>query len=186
LERFIQDRAKNEIRHQYLSAVKARTLSAAAPLQFGDGLRRPSTVQYVFRSSAVIIAHSRPGASLARLVSPKKKRGELWKVVCSAVEWGSVYGSTLKTFQTARDHWLPADPWHVMKYYAHFGHKASFSAWVIAPIPSKIIFVNYDEYVSNDLSVGGGKNIDLDQPGHPRLEDYIRGHRHYVQHRASA
>ncbi len=52
--------------------------------------------------------------------------------------------------------------WHVMKYYAHYGHKdfvlcLGYKADVI-----KNYFRNYDECVSNDFVLsGGGKNLEL-------------------------
>jgi glucose-1-phosphate cytidylyltransferase len=52
--------------------------------------------------------------------------------------------------------------WHVMKYYAHFGHKdfvlcLGYKADVI-----KRYFLNYEEAVSNDFVLsGGGKQVDL-------------------------
>ncbi len=52
--------------------------------------------------------------------------------------------------------------WHVMRYYAHFGHKdfvlcLGYKADVI-----KQYFLNYDETISNDFVLsGGGKNVDL-------------------------
>jgi glucose-1-phosphate cytidylyltransferase len=52
--------------------------------------------------------------------------------------------------------------WHVMKYYAHYGHKdfvlcLGYKADVI-----KNYFRNYDECISNDFVLsGGGKNLEL-------------------------
>lgn len=52
--------------------------------------------------------------------------------------------------------------WHVMKYYAHYGHKdfvlcLGYKADVI-----KSYFRNYDECVSNDFVLsGGGRNLEL-------------------------
>jgi glucose-1-phosphate cytidylyltransferase len=52
--------------------------------------------------------------------------------------------------------------WHVMKYYAHYGHKdfilcLGYKAEVI-----KEYFLNYDEYVSNDFTMSkGGKELNL-------------------------
>jgi glucose-1-phosphate cytidylyltransferase len=52
--------------------------------------------------------------------------------------------------------------WHVMKYYAHSGHKdfvlcLGYKADVI-----KNYFLNYDECLSNDFVLsGGGKNLEL-------------------------
>ncbi len=52
--------------------------------------------------------------------------------------------------------------WHVMRYYAHYGHKdfvlcLGYKADVI-----KQYFLNYDETISNDFVLsGGGKKVDL-------------------------
>ena len=52
--------------------------------------------------------------------------------------------------------------WHVMKYYAHYGHKdfvlcLGYKAEVI-----KNYFLNYNECTSNDFVLsGGGKNLEL-------------------------
>lgn len=52
--------------------------------------------------------------------------------------------------------------WHIMKYYAHFGHKDFILCLGWKANVIKEYFLNYDECVSNDfvLSSGGGK-IDL-------------------------
>lgn len=53
--------------------------------------------------------------------------------------------------------------WHLMKYYAHFGHKdfvlcLGYKAEVI-----KQYFLNYEEWISNDFTlVGGGKEVRLE------------------------
>lgn len=52
--------------------------------------------------------------------------------------------------------------WHVMRYYAHFGHKdfilcLGFGAWAV-----KEYFLNYDETRSNDFVLrGGGADIEM-------------------------
>ena len=48
--------------------------------------------------------------------------------------------------------------WHVMKYYAHFGHKdfVLCLGWQADVI--KNYFLNYDECVSNDFVLSGGGN----------------------------
>src|ERR1700730_10552593 len=52
--------------------------------------------------------------------------------------------------------------WHVMKYYAHFGHKdfvlcLGYKADVI-----KEFFLKYEEWISNDFTLSqGGKQLDL-------------------------
>src|SRR5687767_2749734 len=52
--------------------------------------------------------------------------------------------------------------WHVMKYYAHFGHKDFVLCLGHGADVVKNYFLNYNECVSNDfvLSEGGGK-LDL-------------------------
>ena len=52
--------------------------------------------------------------------------------------------------------------WHVMKYYAHFGHKdfVLCLGWQANVI--KEYFLNYDECISNDFVLSkGGREIDL-------------------------
>ena len=52
--------------------------------------------------------------------------------------------------------------WHLMKYYAHFGHKDFILCLGHRADTIKNYFVNYDEYVSNDFVLSaGGKNINL-------------------------
>jgi glucose-1-phosphate cytidylyltransferase len=52
--------------------------------------------------------------------------------------------------------------WHLMKYYAHYGHKDFILCLGHRADSIKDYFVKYDEYVSNDFVLSaGGKNIDL-------------------------
>jgi len=52
--------------------------------------------------------------------------------------------------------------WHVMKYYAHYGHKDFILCLGHRGDSIKDYFVKYDEYISNDFVLSaGGKNIDL-------------------------
>ena len=52
--------------------------------------------------------------------------------------------------------------WHVMKYYAHFGHKDFILALGYRADVIKDFFLNYSEAVSNDFVLSeGGKRIDL-------------------------
>ena len=54
--------------------------------------------------------------------------------------------------------------WHVMKYYAHFGHKDFILCLGYRADKIKEYFLNYDECVSNDFTMSkGGKSIDLKQ-----------------------
>jgi glucose-1-phosphate cytidylyltransferase len=52
--------------------------------------------------------------------------------------------------------------WHLMKYYAHFGHKEFILCLGYRGDTIKNYFLNYDECVSNDFVLtGGGKKVDL-------------------------
>jgi glucose-1-phosphate cytidylyltransferase len=52
--------------------------------------------------------------------------------------------------------------WHVMKYYAHFGHKDFILCLGYGANAIKNYFLHYDECVSNDFVLsGGGKNVQL-------------------------
>ena len=50
--------------------------------------------------------------------------------------------------------------WHVMKYYAHFGHKDFILCLGYKADVIKNYFVNYDEFMSNDFVLSnGGKDL---------------------------
>src|SRR6266481_3900434 len=52
--------------------------------------------------------------------------------------------------------------WHVMKYYAHFGHKDFILCLGYKADKIKDYFLHYDECVSNDFTMSaGGKSLDL-------------------------
>jgi glucose-1-phosphate cytidylyltransferase len=52
--------------------------------------------------------------------------------------------------------------WHVMRYYAHFGHKDFILCLGYRADTIKSYFLNYDETTSNDFVLAeGGKRIDL-------------------------
>jgi len=52
--------------------------------------------------------------------------------------------------------------WHVMKYYAHFGHKDFILCLGHRADAIKHYFLNYDECLSNDFKLSrGGKHVDL-------------------------
>jgi len=52
--------------------------------------------------------------------------------------------------------------WHLMKYYAHFGHKDFILCLGYKADKIKDYFLNYNEYVSNDFTLtNGGKDIQL-------------------------
>lgn len=52
--------------------------------------------------------------------------------------------------------------WHLMRYYAHFGHKDFVLCLGHGGAAIKNFFLNYDECVSNDFVLtGGGKNVEL-------------------------
>jgi glucose-1-phosphate cytidylyltransferase len=51
--------------------------------------------------------------------------------------------------------------WHLMRYYAHFGHKDFILCLGYRGDMIKEYFVNYDEWLSNDfILTNGGKNIE--------------------------
>jgi glucose-1-phosphate cytidylyltransferase len=52
--------------------------------------------------------------------------------------------------------------WHVMKYYAHFGHKDFILCLGYRADKIKDYFLHYDECISNDFVLSaGGKNVSL-------------------------
>lgn len=51
--------------------------------------------------------------------------------------------------------------WHVMKYYAHFGHKEFILCLGYKADVIKKYFLNYDECLSNDFTLSGAGNVDL-------------------------
>ena len=52
--------------------------------------------------------------------------------------------------------------WHVMKYYAHFGHKDFVLCLGYRGDVIKNYFLNYNECLSNDFTLSeGGKKLDL-------------------------
>lgn len=52
--------------------------------------------------------------------------------------------------------------WHIMKYYAHFGHKDFILCLGYKADVIKDYFLNYNEYISNDFTMSnGGKDIVL-------------------------
>jgi glucose-1-phosphate cytidylyltransferase len=54
--------------------------------------------------------------------------------------------------------------WHVMKYYAHFGHKDFILCLGYKGDAIKNYFLNYNEYLSNDFTLSnGGKDLKLKQ-----------------------
>ncbi|PZW40802.1 glucose-1-phosphate cytidylyltransferase [Humitalea rosea] len=52
--------------------------------------------------------------------------------------------------------------WHLMKYYAHFGHKDFILCLGYKGATIKEFFANYQEWISNDFVLeGGGRRLDL-------------------------
>jgi glucose-1-phosphate cytidylyltransferase len=51
--------------------------------------------------------------------------------------------------------------WHIMKYYAHFGHKDFILCLGYKADTIKRYFLNYDEWLSNDFTLSDGGKIDL-------------------------
>jgi glucose-1-phosphate cytidylyltransferase len=58
--------------------------------------------------------------------------------------------------------------WHLMKYYAHFGHKEFILCLGYKADKIKDYFLNYNEYISNDFTLyNGGKEL------HPEKGDLV-------------
>lgn len=84
--------------------------------------------------------------------------------------------------------------WHVMKYYAHYGHTDFILALGYQADVIKDFFLNYDEAVSNDFVMsGGGRQIDYlatdiddwtitfaDTGTHSTIADRLRAVRRYI------
>src|ERR1700751_978158 len=52
--------------------------------------------------------------------------------------------------------------WHVMKYYAHFGHTDFILCLGYKANAIKEFFLRYEEWVSNDFTLSnGGRDVDL-------------------------
>ncbi len=52
--------------------------------------------------------------------------------------------------------------WHLMKYYAHYGHKEFILCLGYKPDKIKEYFLNYNEYIANDFTLhNGDKNLHL-------------------------
>ena len=51
--------------------------------------------------------------------------------------------------------------WHVMKYYAHFGHKEFILCLGYKADVIKNYFLNYDECLSNDFTLSGAGKVEL-------------------------
>ena len=60
--------------------------------------------------------------------------------------------------------------WHLMKYYAYFGHKEFILCLGYKSEVIKEYFLNYKEWASNDFVLsGGGRDIRLLNSRHRRL-----------------
>jgi glucose-1-phosphate cytidylyltransferase len=70
--------------------------------------------------------------------------------------------------------------WHLMKYYAHFGHKDFVLCLGYKGNVIKDYFLKYDESVSNDFVWSqGGKKIDFINRD---IDDYVRRNWCQFQH----
>ena len=77
--------------------------------------------------------------------------------------------------------------WHLMKYYAYFGHKEFILCLGYKAEVIKDYFLNYKEWVSNDFVLSdGGRDIRLAELGHRRLAHHLRRHRDAVDDRRTA
>ncbi len=66
--------------------------------------------------------------------------------------------------------------WHVMRYYAHFGHTDFVLCLGYGAHHIKDFFLNYDETASNDFVLRERRRRAAGQR-HPGLDDHLRPHR---------
>ncbi len=77
--------------------------------------------------------------------------------------------------------------WHVMKYYAHYGHTDFILCLGYQAEAIKRYFLNYSECISNDFILSnGGKKIESVGKRHPELADSFRRHGSKGQYRPEA
>jgi glucose-1-phosphate cytidylyltransferase len=68
--------------------------------------------------------------------------------------------------------------WHVMKYYAHYGHKDFILCLGHRADAIKNYFLTYNECLSNDFILSGRRQEPgTDEQRHRRLAHYFRLHR---------
>ena len=61
--------------------------------------------------------------------------------------------------------------WHVMRYYAHYGHRDFILCLGHRGDVIKDYFLNYNECMSNDFTLsGGGRDVHLLPARHQRLD----------------
>ncbi|MGX1479091.1 UNVERIFIED_CONTAM: NDP-sugar pyrophosphorylase family protein [Streptomyces canus] len=75
--------------------------------------------------------------------------------------------------------------WHVMRYYAHFGHTEFILCLGYGAHHIKNFFLNYEETTSNDFVLRkGGDRAAVHR--HLGLDDHVRADRHRVADRGAA
>ena len=76
--------------------------------------------------------------------------------------------------------------WHIMRYYAHFGHKDFILCLGYKADVIKDYFLRYEETLSNDFVLSGENGgVELLRSRHRRLADHVRRHRPQCQHRTA-
>ncbi len=76
--------------------------------------------------------------------------------------------------------------WHLMRYYAHFGHKEFVLCLGYRGDMIREYFLRYNECMTNDFTLSeGGRRIDLRAKDIERLENHVRRHRAARQHRSA-
>ena len=77
--------------------------------------------------------------------------------------------------------------WHVMRYYAHFGHTEFILCLGYGAQAVKDYFLDYRETASNDFVLTkGGEHVELLEHRHQRLDDHVHRHRHRHRDRRAA
>ena len=76
--------------------------------------------------------------------------------------------------------------WHVMRYYAHFGHNEFILCLGYGAEAVKDYFLDYRETASNDFVLTkGGEHVEMLEHRHQRLDHHLRRHRAWTPRSAS-
>ena len=74
--------------------------------------------------------------------------------------------------------------WHLMRYYAHYGHKDFILCLGYRGDMIREYFLKYNEAMTNDFSLSqGGRKVELHEQRPGRLADHLRRHRFAQQYR---
>ena len=133
------------------------------------------------REVAEQLAHTREWG--AKLVVPSSEAPGLLGGVMKVVLFCGGYGMRMRSgLDSAPKPMIPIGDrpvlWHIMRYYAHFGHNEFVLCLGYGASAVKDYFRHYDETVSNDfVHVRWRQRGRAARVRHQRLEDHLRRHR---------